>query len=872
LLLVASPVAAIAQEEGPSASEEALPDLQAPAPAVAAPPQGIESIEITGEREITNVQDEAQAITAFDMGDLDKLNISNVDGLASNVPGLHVGQQGQAAIITLRGVGTENASLTGESGVAFHVDGIYYGRPAAARVAFYDIEMIDVKRGPQGLRGGKNSTSGTINVNTRNPEMGEFQTEADFLMGNYDRRRARGVVNIPMGEFVAARMAMFWEERDGYLDLVHAPHNPNPIDNKQTQVDASDSHDPFDADNFGLRGKLRIQPTDSLDMVLGYHWFKETGNGPQADLVPITSQLARNPCFDPGSDFLAAYYDPDFRSTMPRAAACNTFTRKAVPPRPGRPGIPGKTVHNPAIEDRDPRKIYSENLEFPAQDDRYWGTTARIDLDAPQLPLLGDTHLKAIAGYNRTENQFNWDYDASSLDQFRLLTSSNVHEYTAQLEWSGEIAERLEWQSSLYYGHETGDALTITPGFGGSSGDPTNPGGPNPGSSTLYTFQDVENKSYGAALYGAYHLTDMVTLSLGNRWIKDRKRSYLFRLAESRNVEACQPPGTGELWSITEQIPGCEITYRGRMWGSRLEFRPVDDHTFYAGIDRGYKSGGFALGGVGGYVPERIWAYSLGMKSEFFDQRLQVNLEGFLYNYEDMQIALIDGTEIRTENTDARMYGWELETRASPVDGLNLRGVVSFIKTETIDYYTLDPASVGMTPDEFPHIPFPQFQEVRLNERDRAEAEGEKFADRTGCHGQRCGNIGTSGRLDGLDNYSGKQLSRTPKWKFTFSGEYQIPLGALGSLTPHVQYTWQDDTYFRVFNRDFDLQEAFHKTDVKLIWDSPEQKWSAEVFVENIEDAAVKDFILIGSRLFGGPPLAWYSAPRFYGFRIGFKY
>jgi iron complex outermembrane receptor protein len=224
-----------------------------------------------------------------------------------------------------------------------------------------------------------------------------------------------------------------------------------------------------------------------------------------------------------------------------------------------------------------------------------------------------------------------------------------------------------------------------------------------------------------------------------------------------------------------------------------------------------------------------------------------------------MQIALIDGTEIRTENSDARMYGVELESRLSPIEGLNLRAVLNYIHTETIDYHSLDPASLD-----------DRFQEKRLNERDRAEERGLTFADQLCATGIKCGEVGGNG--DGLDDFSGNQLSRSPKLKLTFSGDYEIPLGRLGSLIPHVQYTWQDDTYFRVFNRDFDLQEAYHKTDAKLMWESPEQKWSAEVFVENIEDKAVKDFILIGSRLFSAPPLAWYSAPRFYGFRVGFKY
>ena len=96
--------------------------------------------------------------------------------------------------------------------------------------------------------------------------------------------------------------------------------------------------------------------------------------------------------------------------------------------------------------------------------------------------------------------------------------------------------------------------------------------------------------------------------------------------------------------------------------------------------------------------------------------------------------------------------------------------------------------------------------------------------------------------------------------------------GRFGSLTPRVQYTWQDDTYFRVFNREFDLQKAYHLTDVKLTWTSPEDRWTLEAFVSNIEDEAAKQNILIGPRQFGSPPLAWYGPPRFYGMQVGFKY
>ena len=102
--------------------------------------------------------------------------------------------------------------------------------------------------------------------------------------------------------------------------------------------------------------------------------------------------------------------------------------------------------------------------------------------------------------------------------------------------------------------------------------------------------------------------------------------------------------------------------------------------------------------------------------------------------------------------------------------------------------------------------------------------------------------------------------------------EYEIPLGRFGTLTPRLQYYWQDDAYYRVFNRDKDLQEAFHKTDAKLIWTSPDDRWQAEAFVENIEDEAVIENILVGSNFFGSPLQAWYGQPRFYGVRARYRY
>ena len=116
------------------------------------PSAGVEEIMIIGEVLETSTQAESEAITTFDQSELDALGIANVDSLALNTPSLHVGQVGQQAVITLRGIGLENLTSIGEAGVGFQVDGVHLGRPAGSNAAFFDLENVSVDRGPTGTR------------------------------------------------------------------------------------------------------------------------------------------------------------------------------------------------------------------------------------------------------------------------------------------------------------------------------------------------------------------------------------------------------------------------------------------------------------------------------------------------------------------------------------------------------------------------------------------------------------------------------------------------------------------------------------------------------------------------------------------------
>jgi len=803
----------------PSRSQEPEP---AEAPQAERPaPAAIEEILIKGTRvDATDVQDQAEAITAFSMEDLDRADIINVDNLAFAVPNLHVGQQGQQAIITLRGIGTENATVTGEPGVAFHVDGVNYGRPAAARVSFFDLEALQVLRGPQGTKGGKNSTAGWINVITRKPH-DEYEAQSEILYGSYGRVLARGALNLPLGEYAAARGAFVYENRDGYLeDLTFE----------------SDDRDGFDADTFGFRNHLRLNPTDTVELLFTYHHYREKGNGPQADLVPLDTFCNGGFRFPPFESF---------HTSLPRGVGCRWITTLGDPDRGKRDPATLET------EDTDPREIFT--TDGSAQDNRYWGFNTTAIWDVPRLPRLGETQLKWIAGFQSTELGFRQDFDGTALDLVPVDTDSETLLHAHELQWTGAAGEWLDWQLSLLFQRETSeahadvDAQLLSP---------------------ITTDNSTENKAYGAALHTDWHLGQDLTLSLGARYTKDKKSTTLLRDNTIRSVFGAQLIGCdggvrdvrAPLGVPDNGVPTCTRVDRHVTGGATLEYWPTQENLVYASANHGFKSGGFNIATAGTYDPELIWAYALGTKNRFFDERLIVNIEGFYYDYSDLQLVMLDGVSFRIENADARVWGTELELVAMPVEGLRLNANLSYLNTEIRDFQTLDPAALDV------------FEGNRLLQRSIAELvrDAAPFEERDCPFPDENGVIRSAPCT--VDDFSGNVLPRAPEWSLTLAAEYAIPLGDWGTLTPRVQYYWQDETYFRPFNRDFDLQEAFHKTDLKLIWTSPSELLEAEVFVDNIEDEAVVQNLLIGSRVFGSPPFAWYGDPRTYGVRLRFHY
>jgi iron complex outermembrane receptor protein len=222
----------------------------------------LEEVIVTAQKRSESVQDIPLAVTALSSDMLDERGITDIASMVSSVPGMHFGQSGPNARITIRGIGTEQTTVTGDPGVAFHIDGVYQSRSSAGNALFYDLARVEVLRGPQGTLYGRNATGGSVNLITRAPE-DTLGGEVELQLGDYDQQRLRGVFNMPLvDDKLLMRISGQWETRDGYYE------------NLKPGAD-----DLQDVDGLDLRAQLAYGATDAFDARLIYNHATSEGAG-----------------------------------------------------------------------------------------------------------------------------------------------------------------------------------------------------------------------------------------------------------------------------------------------------------------------------------------------------------------------------------------------------------------------------------------------------------------------------------------------------------------------------------------------------------------------------------------------------------------
>lgn len=242
-----------------SASLPAIAQAQTTPPADGAgetPQRGIEDIVVTAQKRSENVQDIPLAITAVSGDVLQERQVTSVDQISSLAPSVNFGTYGGAARISVRGIGFDTINPGAEGRIAYHVDGVYISRPGAQFGTFFDVDRVEVLRGPQGTLYGRNATGGSINVVTNMPTSTP-SGYANLTVGNYGRVSVEAALSGPLTEGVQARLAVISNNRDGY------------------GTNEFTGHDIDDANQRGARGVLRLEPASNLRIDLSADFYKE---------------------------------------------------------------------------------------------------------------------------------------------------------------------------------------------------------------------------------------------------------------------------------------------------------------------------------------------------------------------------------------------------------------------------------------------------------------------------------------------------------------------------------------------------------------------------------------------------------------------
>ncbi|MFT4615109.1 MAG: iron complex outermembrane receptor protein, partial [Bacteroidia bacterium] len=178
----------------------------------------LEEVIVTAEKRATTLQGTAISVTALSGLELDQALINKPLDLQFNVPNMLMSKGNfTTAQISLRGIGNLAVGSAADGGTGSHFNGVYLNNGRIFEIEYYDAERVEVLRGPQGTLYGRNTTAGVINFITRKPEE-EFGGNVQLELGNYDHRKLKGAINLPITDNLAQRFAMFYTERNGFVD------------------------------------------------------------------------------------------------------------------------------------------------------------------------------------------------------------------------------------------------------------------------------------------------------------------------------------------------------------------------------------------------------------------------------------------------------------------------------------------------------------------------------------------------------------------------------------------------------------------------------------------------------------------------------
>lgn len=631
--------------------------------------QGVlQEVVVTAQKREQNLQDVGISMAALSANDLKSMGVSSVDQLGSSVPGVMIFQFGEEATttITIRGVSQNDFADHNEAPVAVYQDGAYNSFIGGAGFTLFDVDRIEILRGPQGTLFGRNATGGLVQVISKKPT-DTFEAYVSADGGEYGLAHVEGAVSGPLTDTISSRLSLSATQQDG-------------------NVTNTFGRDKQGTDNVSGRLQFDLHPSDDVKLLLNVRGLRD-------DVKGTVAYKPKSALFSAGVANGLVSYANDFAQYQ---AFCQGFFG-ATPP-PGSTDCFGFTDPKPS----DPWTVAQD--EDGVMDRKQFGTTATLS-----WKINPDVQLTSISDYLKLDRLYVEDTDGTTNTLFHFYSDVDSWQASQELRLNGNAAAgTFNWQAGLYYLKIEHDILT---------GADANTGFGAPTDFFTANTNRQSTRSYSAFGQVDWAFADQWSVTAGVRYVSDKKQmtigaSCLFDGCGTLGLIA---PGIVQGIGFNETVaPGLtERSDKDVAAKVELDWRPIDGLLTYMSVNRGIKGGGFNAAAVSGipinyvpYEPEVLTAYELGVKSTFFDQRAQLNTSVFYYDYENYQAFTLTGFSPFVFNTSATTRGAEVELRFLPVRSVDVSIGLSYLDAVAKDVPLQFPSGpfVDQTPPQSPEF------------------------------------------------------------------------------------------------------------------------------------------------------------------------
>lgn len=805
----------------------------------------LEEVVVTAQKREQNLQDVGIAVTAFTGQQMKELGITRSVDVTGMTPGVHSGGAiaGQNTQFTIRGVTQIDFNDIVESPNAVYLDEGYMAIAQSQTFALFDIERVEILKGPQGTLFGRNATGGLVHFISTKPSFEQVEGYVDISYGEFDVPNNANLLTVeaaiggPITDKFAARLAVKHNHQDPYLenDYPDQMFNPPP--------DPASGEDLGDDDTQAARLTLSFLPNDQTEITFSGNYATSEMNSAPYQSKPVTAVVGVNgsgmaevinaidtpagstdwaivppgytgPIADPfqGADFSTSpFVDQAFMDAVFGG------------PGGGRP-LPGGDFFGYLDRDGDDFKTSSDFAFKDSNSTDTWG----LHLDI-RYELENGMKFISITDYKDYEKKLLMDVDSAPVNQVANYAGVDATSFTQEFRLSGET-DKSRWVVGAFYlniDNHSDNGLKAHNNSIAMLPDPVTPNAFVP--IDIGVIAELETDSYNIFGQFEYDITDNWMLTVGLRAIEEEKDSEVnvgilpsFSYS-SINVINPSTPGTVNGWYVgpfTFKDDDSKDLWAGKV---QLDWRPTDDMLIYFGVNRGVKAGSYNAPLLGGYImsggnsaipydEEVLVSYEVGFKATINDVT-RLNGSFYYYDYSDYQAFLFAGVGGVVINADAETYGAELELITSPIDGLDI---------------LLSAAYVDATVEDIP--------------------------------------------LNVLSGFPASDVEPTyaPKVQATALVRYEWAVGD-SMMSVQVDSNYSDEFYYNLRNFDADKFDSYVLTNFRVGWSSPSDKLKLALEVRNITDERAGQ-MGYGLASFCGCNEESWQPPRYYGLNARYSF